>query len=264
MDKGGDRLALITGQIKNLDESVTPKACDTPTSTHHSHTESSPPIMVSQDFLNSINASLEEKANLSKMVKMRTISPTTHVPDPVPKTVEENTPDTTTTTTTTNNTKEASEIVTTSIRDTTPPVAATTASVPPPPPPAASNSIFSSKRITQGIIFSEKPRAICSMIIGLLVFIMSKESFIASRPFYLILLSDVTIVIARLFGEEVEDKRAATGGGGGKAADGENWDDAFKLLERGLVFYQATKAIFVDSSIYLVVVIFGLSLTYYL
>ncbi|KAF2301294.1 hypothetical protein GH714_022466 [Hevea brasiliensis] len=89
------------------------------------------------------------------------------------------------------------------------------------PPP----NFFSSKRINSCIIASERTRANCSLIIAFLVVIsyidypmfgldiLSSENFIASRPFYIILLTDVTIVLAQLFrengndSEEVEKER---------------------------------------------------------
>ncbi|WCJ24919.1 hypothetical protein M5689_006842 [Euphorbia peplus] len=276
MDKGTDRLALITGQIKNLEESVTPKASDNPTpnpiSTHHSHTESLPPIMVSQDFINSINAGLHEKSKSAKMVKMRTITPTTDIVEPVSTNIveEEKAPNTITSTEdniisntiddNNDNTNTNTNTNTTNITNTDTNASSNTRTNAPVTTSSNNLTAFTSKRINQSIIYSERARAICSIIIGLLVIVKNGESFITSRPFYLILLTDVTIVVARIFacfGDEGEDKRTAAAGGGG-----ENVDDAFKLLERGLLLYQAIRAIFIDSSIYLVVVICGLSVTY--
>ncbi len=41
--------------------------------------------------------------------------------------------------------------------------------------------------------------------------------------------------------------------------ENQNWDGAVKVLERGLVAYQSVRAVFIDCSIYMVVVICGLS-----
>lgn len=138
--------------------------------------------------------------------------------------------------------------------------------------PLSQAKLFSSKRINSCIIASERTRAICSLIIACVVVIsnidypligfdiMSSDSFIASRPFCIILLTDVTIVLALLFlesgndSEEVDEEKVA-----GKE-DEDNWTGAVKLLERGLVLYQIIRGIFIDCSVYLVVVIFGLSL----
>ena len=93
---------------------------------------------------------------------------------------------------------------------------------------------------------------------------MSAGSVVASRPLYILLLTDATIVFARLYlknrvddhGEnsleeeeipQVQDDNA------------HNWIQAVKFLERGLVLYQAIRGIFIDFSVYAVIVICGLS-----
>lgn len=86
---------------------------------------------------------------------------------------------------------------------------------------------------------------------------MKSESVVASRPLYIILLTDVTIVLARMIlvrREDVEEERVVV------PQDGHNWVEAVKLLERGLVVYQAIRGVFIDFSVYVVVVICGLSL----
>ncbi|CAK7356666.1 unnamed protein product [Dovyalis caffra] len=120
-------------------------------------------------------------------------------------------------------------------------------------------NFFSSKRINSCIISSQRTRAICSLIIASLVLtsyidypllginIVSSESIIASRPLYIILLTDVTIVLSRLFRERgnhgTEDSTVPK-------VDGDNWVGAVKLLERGLATYQAIRGIFIDCSRY--------------
>ncbi|KAM1077803.1 hypothetical protein ACFX2I_024944 [Malus domestica] len=128
---------------------------------------------------------------------------------------------------------------------------------------------FSSKRLNSCIVESECTRVVCSLIIAFLVVLsfadyalfgmnlVNSESVVASRPLYIILLTDVTIVFAWLWlvkREEVEEEGAAG------PQDGHNWVEAVKLLERGLVVYQAIRGIFIDFSVYAVVVICGLSL----
>ncbi|KAH7866589.1 hypothetical protein Vadar_022359 [Vaccinium darrowii] len=109
-------------------------------------------------------------------------------------------------------------------------------------------------------------RVFCAVIIALLVVlsninlprnIVKSRSTIASQPLYILLLTDVTIVVVRL----LEKRRSFD-----KAEEGEkreihgNWMGAFKILEIGLVFYQIIRALFIDCSFYMVVVICGLSL----
>ncbi|KAF5466639.1 hypothetical protein F2P56_016545 [Juglans regia] len=132
--------------------------------------------------------------------------------------------------------------------------------------------LFTSKRIHSCIVASENTRVTCSLIIAFLVVfsyvdyplfgrnIVNSKSVVASRPLYILLLTDVTIVFARVYLEkrrefdEAEEERVAL------QEDGQNWEKAEKVLERGLVAYQAIRAIFIDCSVYAVVVICGLSL----
>lgn len=87
------------------------------------------------------------------------------------------------------------------------------------------------------------------------------ESVVASKPLYILLLTDATIVVARMLAERQKDSgEAEEECEKMKEADGHNWDAAVKVLERGLVFYQAFRAIFIDFSVYAVVVICGISL----
>ncbi|TKY64504.1 Zinc finger FYVE domain-containing protein 26 isoform 1 [Spatholobus suberectus] len=123
-------------------------------------------------------------------------------------------------------------------------------------------TFFSSRELNSCILASEPTRALSSLIIALLVvfYYMISESVLASRPLYILLLTDITIVLARLHRgkasvlEETEGERVEAHG------DGHSWGDAVKLLERGLVAYQAIRGVFIDCSIYIVVVVCGTSL----
>ncbi|XP_062023466.1 uncharacterized protein LOC133739690 [Rosa rugosa] len=131
-------------------------------------------------------------------------------------------------------------------------------------------NFFSSKILNLCIVESENMRIVCSLIIALLVVlsyvdyalfgmnIVNSESVVASRPLYIILLTDVTVVMARLvyFREADEEERMVSSS---QDNEGHSWAGAVKLLERGLVVYQAIRGIFIDFSVYAVVVICGLS-----
>lgn len=130
-------------------------------------------------------------------------------------------------------------------------------------------NFFTSKRLNLCIVESENMRIMCSLIIALLVVlsyvdytlfgmnIVNSESVVASRPLYIILLTDVTIVMARLvyFREADEEEREVSSS---QDNEGQSWAEAVKLLERGLAVYQAIRGIFIDFSVYVVVVICGL------
>ncbi|XVF26732.1 hypothetical protein REPUB_Repub14bG0043700 [Reevesia pubescens] len=131
---------------------------------------------------------------------------------------------------------------------------------------------FSSKRLISCIIASERTRSFCALLIALFVLvsyidyplvgmnIVSPESIVASRPLYIILLTDLTVVLGRLFLDKKGDSEEAEEEKSGSPNNRHNWEGAVKLLERGLVAYQTLRALFIDFSIYAVVVICGLSL----
>lgn len=134
---------------------------------------------------------------------------------------------------------------------------------------------FTSKGLNFCIIATENTRIFCAFVIAFLVVlsyidypifrmnIVRSESVVASRPLCILLLTDVTIVLARLFYfekqggfEQAEEETKAA-----QAQDeGENWEGAVKVLERGLVVYQAIRGFFIDCSVYVVVVVCGVSL----
>lgn len=130
---------------------------------------------------------------------------------------------------------------------------------------------FSCKQINFCIIASQGTRSFCALVIALFVVlsytddallgmnIVSSEIVEALRPLYILLLTDITIVLKKLFLEqrkqfEVADKEKVE-----PQEDGDNWTQAIQLMERGLVVYQSMRAIFIDFSIYTVVVVCGLS-----
>ncbi|KAK7381636.1 hypothetical protein VNO80_00182 [Phaseolus coccineus] len=125
------------------------------------------------------------------------------------------------------------------------------------PPRHNKATFFSSRELNYCILASESTRAISSLIIAVMVvfYYLISKSVLASRPLYILLLTDVTIVFARLYCgkaivvEENEGEKDKAPG------DGHSWGDAVKLLERGLVAYQALRGAFIDCSIYLVVVV---------
>ncbi|KAM7480438.1 hypothetical protein LguiA_028651 [Lonicera macranthoides] len=127
------------------------------------------------------------------------------------------------------------------------------------------------KDINTCIIFSENMRVFCSIMIALLVVlsymnlprkIVKSKSVIASTPLYVLLLTDLTIVIGRL----ILEKRRGTESPKeeqeepGDQMDGHNWGGAVKVLEMGIVLHQTLRAVFIDCSFYMVIVICGLSL----
>lgn len=124
-------------------------------------------------------------------------------------------------------------------------------------PPRHKATFFSSRELNYCILASESTRALSSLIIASVVvfYYLISKSVLASRPLYILLLTDVTIVLARLYGGKTIAVEENEGGKGKTPGDGHSWGDAVKLLERGLVAYQALRGAFIDCSIYLVVVV---------
>ena len=133
--------------------------------------------------------------------------------------------------------------------------------------------LFTSKRLNASILASQTTRVFCSLIIASLAVLshvnhplsmiwkmVRSERVVASKPLYILLLTDATIVVARMLAARQKDSREAEEESEKMKEDGHNWDSAVKVLERGLVFYQAFRAIFIDFSVYAVVVICGISL----
>ncbi|KAJ8649911.1 hypothetical protein MRB53_002934 [Persea americana] len=137
------------------------------------------------------------------------------------------------------------------------------------PRPNNQRLIFTSDQIISAISASENIRLICSAIIALLAVISYSinplgrsfiTSMIVSRPIYLVLVTNVTIVLGLLMANkggsnkaEVEARKAA--------AKTDDWaDNVGKALEVGLVLQKALSAVSMDFSICAVLLISGLSL----
>lgn len=124
------------------------------------------------------------------------------------------------------------------------------------------SATFTAKKIRSSITASKDTRILTSIAIALLVILshlriplLSRNiitSIVAAMPVYLVLLTDVTIVIARILREEVNPKKTADTT---QVAEGLGAN-----LETGLLAYKAITAAFMDCSVYIVVVICGLCL----
>uniref|UniRef100_A0A9I9D467 Uncharacterized protein n=1 Tax=Cucumis melo TaxID=3656 RepID=A0A9I9D467_CUCME len=107
--------------------------------------------------------------------------------------------------------------------------------------------LFTSKRINASILASQTTRVFCSLIIASLSVLshvnhplsiiwnmVRSESVVASKPLYILLLTDATIVLARMLAERQKDGGVAEEEIEKMKEDGRNWDSAVKVLERGL------------------------------
>lgn len=140
-------------------------------------------------------------------------------------------------------------------------------------PQAQRSMSISPNQISSAIDSSVTTRLLCSMVVGLLVVLSDIgfpllgnkiiRSILMLRPLYLVLLTNVTLVLAPL----VLDKQstiASTVRGENKipSANGSDWTDQVgNSLELGFLMMKVMDAVVMDCSVYSVVVVCGLSLT---
>ncbi|CAA0822363.1 Unknown protein [Striga hermonthica] len=126
---------------------------------------------------------------------------------------------------------------------------------------------ISLNEINFSIISSEDTRAICSVVLAILVVLsyitlppneVKPKSLLAYKPLYAVLLTDVFIVCVKLAPYAQTRKECVMEPK--IKEDDDNWGGAVKLLEFGLVLHQTIRALFIDCSFYFVVVVFGLSM----
>ncbi|KAK6236880.1 hypothetical protein SCA6_012217 [Theobroma cacao] len=135
------------------------------------------------------------------------------------------------------------------------------------------NNFFTPKQISSAIDASEKTRLLCSVTVAILV-ILSHLGFpflgnrflgsiISFRPLCFILLTNLTVLIARLLvGDCGGSQRAIREENRNASTDENNWAEQLsKTLEVGLVAQKVIDAVFMDCSVYAVIVICGLSFT---
>ncbi|CAI9114103.1 OLC1v1014743C1 [Oldenlandia corymbosa var. corymbosa] len=258
VDRSSDRLALITGRLQHLETQSPPS---TPISSDHHLTK---PHSVPPGWGNINNAHINDNdrqhhdyhhpSHLVLEETMKNVSAATQ-----------------------KNGTEPSSLADTRILSTTKEPSNKNANVYSKPAGGINDLLrcFTAKDLNSCIISSENTRVFCSIMIALLVVIayanlprhiVKSKSLIASRPLYVLLLTDVIIVILRV----IYSKHRDLGSGGdmdmkvkqdmnSKESDqsDDNWDVAMKLLEWGLVLYQTVRALFIDCSFYIVIVICG-------
>lgn len=126
---------------------------------------------------------------------------------------------------------------------------------------------FSSKRLNSCVLESENMRACCALIIAVLVvlsysgypFVAKSDSVISSRPLYILLVTDATIVLVRMYLDMQRSAEETLDESGEAQEDSDNWGGAVMVLERGLAVYQTVRGVFIDCSVYMVLVICCLS-----
>ncbi|XP_068651215.1 uncharacterized protein [Aristolochia californica] len=128
---------------------------------------------------------------------------------------------------------------------------------------------FSPNRLSLSISATETIRLVSAVIFALIVAMTSQtttdplvlQSFLTSQPLVLLLLTNITIVLGLILvekgGSEMTEEGKTT-------AQEDDWaDNVGKVLEVGLMMQKALNAVFMDFSVYAVMLISGLSLRYY-
>ncbi|ESR63835.1 hypothetical protein CICLE_v10009124mg [Citrus x clementina] len=123
-------------------------------------------------------------------------------------------------------------------------------------------------QISSAISATERTRLFCSIAIALFVVFSYLEFpplgsgfiklILGFRPLFLVLLTNVTAVVSRLlFNNRGGFQRAVRGGDNSPSTD--SWAQVSNTLEVGLMMQKVIDAIFMDCSVYSIVVICGLA-----
>ncbi|VFQ89236.1 unnamed protein product [Cuscuta campestris] len=123
------------------------------------------------------------------------------------------------------------------------------------PNPCLLHPTFSLKDVNACVLSSENTRLVCSITIALLAGSSQSNSIIASMPLCILILTDVAIVAAWLLVPPLAAGRQQQ-----EEEENGGWKGAFAMLEVGLVVYQVFRALFIDCSFYIVVLLCGLCL----
>ncbi|WMV42828.1 hypothetical protein MTR67_036213 [Solanum verrucosum] len=125
------------------------------------------------------------------------------------------------------------------------------------------HNIFAPNKISSAIAASESIRLNFSLVAAILVLVSYNSHFfkvvIFFRPLLLLMLTNISIVIARLLAEEAGSQRNQKAAANGIPGAG-MVDQIGKALELGLLLQSIMGAVFMDCSIYSITVVCGLSI----
>ncbi|XP_059275193.1 uncharacterized protein LOC132029828 [Lycium ferocissimum] len=125
------------------------------------------------------------------------------------------------------------------------------------------HNIFAPNKISSAIAASESIRFNFSLVAAILVLVSYNSHFfkvvIFFRPLLLLLLTNISIIIARLLAEEAGSQRNQKPAANSIPSAGVV-DQIGKALELGLLLQNVMGALFMDCSIYSITVVCGLSL----
>ncbi|KAM1200604.1 hypothetical protein ACFX2I_016864 [Malus domestica] len=278
MERGSDRLALITGRIQTLPPSSSFSSSPPPDPATHSEDTalpSRPSISPDQiprthvpDQIPVFTPEIEEMWSAPSTVQNE--SPTsqteTHVPGQIPVFTPE---------------IEERRSSSSTVQDESPPSTVQNESRPstvqnesrPSSLSFEKPRLFTASRISGAIEVSERIRIYISMAIAVLVvfshlgfpLLGSKlvKTLMGFRPLYLVLVTNVTLVLARIFDSgQQRHHRVPAGIGEGQTMSGSEYEWAERLgkaLGIGLLGKKVLDALFMDCAVYAIIVVCGLS-----
>ncbi|KAK1277865.1 hypothetical protein QJS04_geneDACA015869 [Acorus gramineus] len=127
------------------------------------------------------------------------------------------------------------------------------------------HQLFNSKQIESAISASENIRLLSSAIIALFVVLLyhrcllggtGVRSILAFRPLWLVLLTDITIVFGFLFASKDDYQEKMDESKRAKPAQVQDWPDVVaKALEMFFLLRKALSAVFMDWSVYVIVLV---------
>lgn len=133
------------------------------------------------------------------------------------------------------------------------------------------SKFFTLGDISSAIRSSKMTRLCCSIVVALLVVLSYLgfpllggtfvKSILSFRPLYLVLVTNVTVVVAQLLSNKQRGSERVTGRQNETSPDGDHWIEHLgKALEIGLAIQNVMDAMFMDCASYAIIVICGLSL----
>ncbi|KAH9603255.1 hypothetical protein KSS87_021797 [Heliosperma pusillum] len=133
-------------------------------------------------------------------------------------------------------------------------------------------SNVTSKQVSAAVLITEHDRFLCAVAMAILV-VLSYAGFpivgsrifrwiILFRPLFLVLITNITLIVRRLLPDNQKNlSRGDKDSNGSLLGDGYAWaEEAGRALELGLMLQNVGGALFLDCSVYVTIVIFGLSL----
>ncbi|ESW04700.1 hypothetical protein PHAVU_011G117800 [Phaseolus vulgaris] len=232
LDQGSDRLAFITGQIQTLPPTLPDSAASSPLSLHP-NTTLSPSVHQSDSISHNPQPYSDHHAPITAIQTPPKDQPQRDIL-----------------------TVPTSEIQPQQVQLQPPP--------PTPPPSAEEPKRFVTPTdITRAINSSRGTRFCCSIVVALLVLLSFLgtnvfNTVISFGPLYVVLVTNITVVIARLFfGVRRDSGRTRRSGSSGDGGD--EYSQLAKMMELCLVAQNVADAVFMDCAVYSIVLICGLS-----